>query len=282
MFDSLIDTIVSASEKTPICLTCGPIRKNQTFKKGAPPVSVRVLCPHQKAEQEAAERADLEGRLAAQRRGSAVEAYRTKAPPPDQFAGLTIDGVEERAPSLAGLRAATRYLDTWPERLAAGEGLTLVGDIGTGKTMIAAAIANTIAQAGYSARFTTITQLQTMLKRWDEASDTMDDLKRCALLVIDDFGQERVTEWSSAQLFDLLDHRCGARRPTILTTNLGAAGLRAHYIRSLVTGKAAMPDEQAALTVDRVLSRIRQRNIGISFAGPDQRVGAVHAWLTED
>lgn len=279
MFEKLIDRVAAHSETIPVCDECGPIRRDVTIQRETR--NLRVMCQHQ--EQAAADLREREAhrRQLEERIAQNIRYYQTKGAPPDQYAELGLGDVDERHCSLAGRRAAEKFVATWHERLEAGHGLTLSGDIGTGKTMVAVAIANTLVKQGATVRFLTVTNMQAKLKRWDDANDIMDDLKRVALLVLDDFGQERVTEWSSAQLFDLLDARYQAKLPTILTTNLGGKGLREHYIRSLTHGKDQMPADQAALTVDRVLSRLRQRNVGIVFSGADQRIGLAIDWLGE-
>ncbi len=217
---------------------------------------------------------------AEQARKEARQAYFEIAPPPGQFAATLLTDLDERACSLAGRAAAARFVETWEERRKAGDGLTLSGSIGCGKTMVAAAIANEIAWRGFAARFISVTGLQARLKRWEDADKVLTNLKRSHLLVLDDFGQERVTEWSSAQLFDLIDARNQARLPTIVTTNLGPADLRAHYVRALTLGKDQMPADQAGITVDRILSRLRERNASVIHLGDDQRAGGDHPWLT--
>lgn len=278
MFEKTIDRIAAAAESMPICPDCGELRSE--FKMRDETRMVRVMCRHQEAEKKAQDDRESAERWQAGRRAIAIERYHRKAPPPEQYLSLRLDGVDIRDCSLAGRQAATRLLQTWKERREEGQGLTFAGDIGTGKTMVAAATANELANLGYAVRFLTVTALQAKLKDWDNAQDIMADLKSVDLLVLDDFGQERVTEWSSSTLFDLVDSRYQDKRPTILTTNLGAKQMRDHYIRSLTNGRDEMPADQAALTVDRVLSRLKQRNATIVFTGTDQRLGGSHDWLT--
>lgn len=49
--------------------------------------------------------------------------------------------------------------------------------------------------------------------------------KRCDLLVLDDLGAERATDWSHAELTELISHRWNNLLPTVITTNLDAQGL---------------------------------------------------------
>lgn len=49
------------------------------------------------------------------------------------------------------------------------------------------------------------------------------------LLVIDDLGTEKVSEWVEQTLYDLIDRRYGELLDTIITSNLEPAALSAHY-----------------------------------------------------
>jgi hypothetical protein len=48
----------------------------------------------------------------------------------------------------------------------------------------------------------------------------------CPMLVLDDLGQERATEWSCSEIASLILERWQSRRPTIVTTNLTPEQLR--------------------------------------------------------
>lgn len=201
--------------------------------------------------------------------------------PPAIYRSLTLEDLDGRDCSSAGVKAARRYIETWEERQADGQGLTFSGDIGTGKSLVASVIANEVCGKLGLVLFATVTDFQTRMKQFDTADEAMRDFKRADLVVLDDFGQERATEWAASHLFDLIDSRTKSRLPTIVTTNLGAAALRDHYVRCLTLGKDRMPTDQAETTVDRILSRIRERNAPVLFEGDDQRATASHDWLEE-
>ena len=243
---------------------------------------MRVGCECEKKAEEEKEAREKEAREWRERQSAISDCnrdYHQRGRPPKKYQGARLADVDDRPCSLAGKTAGLAFVGTWNERRPNGDGLILSGDIGTGKTMVAVAIANTIVSMAYSVRFTTVTDLQTKMRDWDAAGEAMRDFKRADCVVIDDLGQERVTEWASSVLFDLIDARYADKLPTIVTTNLGAKQLREHYIRSLTRGKDQMPADQAAITVDRILSRLRERNAHVLFEGPDQRAGTEHPWL---
>lgn len=277
MSEATFERIVKYAEERPPCPECGKIYRDQTLRNGdiRP---LRVMCSHEEAADKARQEAE---RLESMRRDRIETARRiyTNARPPLIYRDTTLDSLDFRACSKEGVKVARRYLATWAERRKEGQGLILSGDIGTGKTMVAAAIANEVVNLGSSALFLSVSELQNRLRDFDNAQSTLDRLKGVDLLVLDDFGQEKASEWAASQLFDLVDDRCQNKRPLILTTNLGSDGLEAHYVRCLVNGKDRMSQDEAEVTVGRILSRLRQRCAAVQFVGEDQRANPDHSWL---
>jgi DNA replication protein DnaC len=104
--------------------------------------------------------------------------------------------------------------------------LVLQGLPGTGKTHLAAAIANERVAAAQRAYFVTAPDLLDHL-RAAYAPDSrvsydkvFDAVRTSALLVLDDLGAQSSTPWASEKLFQLLNYRYNARLPTVITTNL--------------------------------------------------------------
>lgn len=112
-----------------------------------------------------------------------------------------------------------------------GHGFYLYSDTkGSGKTNIAIATLNEVAKANESRtnfityRFATIGQiLDTIKNSFDKNNDSsekfIDDLVTTDLLVIDDFGMEKVTEWSNEKVYDIINSRYIEKKATILTSN---------------------------------------------------------------
>jgi DNA replication protein DnaC len=277
MYDAKTFPAFAASlEKVPHCAECGPRWTTKRLSDGSD-CQVRNLCEHEQAERQRLTDEHLH-------RDHAVRRFEQgDTGVPEALRQVVLADVDARDCAADGRAAAARYVETWPERRSAGHGLMLAGDIGTGKTMLAAAIGHELARRhGVLVAFTTVTEFQTRMRDFDHAPAAMAELKGCDLLILDDFGQEKATEWAASQLFDLIDHRTQAKRPTIFTSNLGAAGMADHYIRCLTNGKDQMPFDQAKITVERILSRIRERNARVTFIGPDQRALVLHDWLESE
>ena len=153
---------------------------------------------------------------------------------------------------------ARRYAENVRQRVEAGEGLWLWGGVGTGKTTVAAAIAVRARYAGLSFAFWRHSQLlqhvRTQAFQLDRPERTvLGDFAAVDLLVIDDLGGDKTTEWGQQTLCDLLDMRIDAALPVLVTTNFGEEALREHI-------------------GERALSRLYElAGLPRVFEGPDHR-----------
>lgn len=102
-------------------------------------------------------------------------------------------------------------------------GLILTGGYGTGKTHLAAAIANNLVEKGVMVLFDTYAGHLDRLKKEMDSSELrgyLDKMKSMPMLVIDDLGKEKKTEWSQQILFSVLNHRYEHYLPTVITSNM--------------------------------------------------------------
>ena len=124
---------------------------------------------------------------------------------------------------LRQLRAFVRSLE---DNLEAGRGLWFDGPVGTGKTSLAILIAKAAKQAGRSYAVYPVPRLLAEIKRtFDrDASDSYLGFFRrlCSvdLLVLDDLGAEKQTEWVLEQLYSIVNERWQDRRSIVVTTNI--------------------------------------------------------------
>lgn len=116
--------------------------------------------------------------------------------------------------------AMRRYADNFPKYLSNGSGLLLYGGVGTGKSFYAACIANRVIDMGFRARMTNFSQLSDQLQGTWEKDDFLRDLLSYPLLILDDLGAERRSEFMQETVFKLVDARYRDGKPMIVTTNL--------------------------------------------------------------
>lgn len=160
--------------------------------------------------------------------------------------------------SLPQLSSAKKYVETWPERKKNNDGLLLWGDVGTGKTFYAACIANALIEKGTSVLMTNFAKILNKLSGMysDDKNEFIDSLMRYSLLIIDDFGIERNTEYALEQVFNIIDERYKTNLPLIVTTNLSL-----HTLKN--------PEDTAH---KRIYDRVLAMCVPVKFVGENHRV----------
>lgn len=117
--------------------------------------------------------------------------------------------------------AMQKYVENFDMFRKDGRGLLLYGTVGTGKTYYACCVANGLLDKGYDILVTSFPELVNKLQgMWDGKQEFIDSLNKYTLLVIDDLGVERGTEYMQEQIFNIVDSRYRSGLPFIVTTNL--------------------------------------------------------------
>lgn len=118
------------------------------------------------------------------------------------------------------------YVKNFREFLYEGTGVLLFGKIGTGKSHLAACIANALIDEGYLVKMTNIsTMVNELQASFDGRAEYIYGLRKYQLLIIDDLGIERNTEYMAEQLYNIIDARYQSGLPMIVTTNLSVSGI---------------------------------------------------------
>ncbi len=150
-------------------------------------------------------------------------AYAKRARVPIRYADCRIGNW---LPATASPRQKTAaFTASWPP---AKSSLALEGPTGTGKTHLAiGAIFDAWTRHGVFGQFWPVIDLLERYRRTqqgDRAQETTEQidaaLDRVGLLVLDDLGAERGTEYALERLFSLIDHRYSRQLPLIVTTNV--------------------------------------------------------------
>ena len=123
---------------------------------------------------------------------------------------------------------AKQYVQHWDEFLVSSTGLLLWGDVGTGKSYIAGCIANALLDKGVPVIMTNFARLLNKLTDMysGDRNAYIDSFKKYPLMIIDDLGMERDSEFAREQVFSVIDSRYRSQLPMIVTTNLSLEELK--------------------------------------------------------
>ena len=125
------------------------------------------------------------------------------------------------------MKAARNYVEHFKTFKKDGKGLLLYGNVGTGKTYVAAAIANALVDKGIPVMVTNFARISNKLQEsYDGKQDYLDNLNKFDLLVIDDLAAERKTEYMQEIVFNVVDARYRSGLPMIITTNLSLEAIK--------------------------------------------------------
>ena len=268
------------------CEYCGKLRYTEGYDIG-----FRILwnfkgpercdCPEavaayekEKAEREAEEKAKREAEEAQKMRlrvrriigNSGVNA---------RFLQRTFETFQPTEENQRALSVCKRYADTFQEKLPKNNpepgrnGLFITGTKGTGKTHLAAAIANQLMQEGTAVICMTMIDLLDRIKQTYEQNDgessegdLLNTYKTVPLLIIDDMGKEPATEWAVSKIYAIINARYEAYLPIIITTN---------YTDSELVKRLTPKDTGDSMTADATIDRLREMCAAIVTTGASWR-----------
>lgn len=151
---------------------------------------------------------------------------------------------------------ARKYVANFDVMRKQGTGLLLCGTVGTGKSFLAACIANELISQGTPCLMTNFSRLISRIsEKFGGDQKYLDDLNRFDLVVIDDLGVERDSEFTWEKVMNVIDSRYRAGLPLIVTTNLGPKDFT----------------DRADIRRQRVFSRLKEMCILLEVKGADRR-----------
>jgi DNA replication protein DnaC len=195
---------------------------------------------------------------------------------PPRYEHCTLETFEPGSPSLSSaLEKAMTFCSGYPH-LADDEGLGLLfcGDNGVGKTHLAVAVLRELVSAkGARGQFWDFHELIREIKSsYDPETKTtelqvLEPVIETDVLLLDDLGAWKMTDWMNDTLFSILNSRYMAKRPTIITTNFQDVARE--------QALAADPLRRREFLVERIGQRLRSRLMEmcavITINGPDRR-----------
>ena len=177
---------------------------------------------------------------------------------------LKANGIQEKhlldwrfdvAENTAEIQRARKYVENWQKVKAENLGLLLWGSVGTGKSFIAACIANALLEQGIPVLITNFSKILNQMGGMysDERYQYIASFSHYPLLIIDDLGTEYTNNFIASQFFTCINERLLNSRSTIISTNLSL-------------------DTLADLYTERSFSRITSNYIMLKLIGDDIRI----------
>lgn len=218
------------------------------------------------------------------------EDKRSRANIPVEYQAASLDNfmLPENNPlarsQYAGVLVAVRaYIRNFPN--VDPLGLLFIGDVGVGKTHLAAAVLRALLERGFEGVFYNYSRLLdhiTMSWKPAEAGPMDKEAYRRAIetpvLVLDDLGAHRIKDWVEDKVTEIVTERCDSRLATIFTTNLPDTytGEREQPLDDHGAWKQSIEQYKYKRTLEehvgrRVRSRLFQMCKVIRMDGPDYR-----------
>lgn len=215
------------------CLTCGVCKRpRQKFIMVAAPtdaeperkmrMKVTTQCDCEVAKENAEKRLkedqDAMEKVMRLRKASLMDA---------KFKGATFDNFSATKSNERNLKLCKRYATAFDAMLEKNQGLILWGNVGTGKSFAAACIANYLLDRGVPVIMTSLVKLLELIQGGEEKeTDILARLNSAKLVIFDDLGAERNTDYALEKIYNIVDSRYRRQKPMILTTNLTVAEMQ--------------------------------------------------------
>lgn len=178
---------------------------------------------------------------------------------PERYVGKTLENYTCDASNRAAVDFAKNAFSSL-------KGAYFYGECGTGKTFLASIIAQDFLRRGKNVLFVKVPSLLDDIKATFGGNSSelaiLNEIEAADLVVLDDFGMEKPTQWAGATLCKILDMRYDGRSMTLITSNLSPREL-AQRLNNATDGDN--------LNGSRIFDRLKEICKPILFKGTTRR-----------
>lgn len=137
-----------------------------------------------------------------------------------KYREVTFDKYEVREENKKVFEMAKKYADRFQNMYKKNQGLLLYGPAGTGKSFTAACIGNYLLDNAKPVIMTSFVKILQDIWENDREAEYITILNSASLLIVDDLGTERETDYALEKVYNIIDSRVRANKPMIITSNL--------------------------------------------------------------
>lgn len=137
-----------------------------------------------------------------------------------KYREVTFDKYEVREENKKVFEMAKKYVDRFQDMYKKNQGLLLYGPVGTGKSFTAACIGNYLLDNAKPVIMTSFVKILQDIWENDREAEYITILNSASLLIVDDLGTERETDYALEKVYNIIDSRVRANKPMIITSNL--------------------------------------------------------------
>lgn len=139
----------------------------------------------------------------------------------DKFRNVTFDSLQQTTFNARNLKLCTRYAERFDEMVSKNQGLLFWGDVGTGKSWAAAAIANhLLAKTVPVVMFSFVEAIKNIESKKMSEAEIISIVNSAQLVIFDDLGAERDSAFAQEKVYSIIDSRYRKKLPMIVTTNI--------------------------------------------------------------
>ena len=178
-----------------------------------------------------------------------------------RFENFSLEYYKQSEQTYSVMSAIYKVLSKYAQDFSAetSGNIAMFGGTGLGKTHLSSAVAGKVIEKGHDVYYASALSLfaDFEMRRFGNSSSVsadgnIDRYFDCDLLIIDDLGTEVTNQFTTSCLYDIINSRLNAKKPTIISTNLTQEEFRKRYW-------------------DRITSRVLGEYSVLPFCGTDIR-----------